>query len=193
VTTARALLEELRKYKPADPTEAMHQRAIIAHLVRAKAPLARAKFKPGHVTASLFIVDPKARKLLLHHHRRLDRWLQMGGHLESGEAPSDAALREGREESGLKDLTLLVDGIFDVDVHPIPAHGDDPAHLHYDVRYAASTRSPKSVAMDVSESKDLAWVGLDEAVKLMNEEASTRAVSKIRKLVFQKLVPDTNS
>jgi 8-oxo-dGTP pyrophosphatase MutT (NUDIX family) len=182
-TAARALLDELRHYQPIDATEERHHRAILGHLVHAKAPLHRAKFKPGHVTASLFIVDPESRKLLLHHHRRLDRWLQMGGHLEANESPSAAALREGREESGLQDLALLADGIFDLDVHPIPAHGDDPAHFHYDVRYVAATRTPKSIALDAAESKGLAWVGLDEAVKLMNEEASTRAVGKIRKLV----------
>jgi 8-oxo-dGTP pyrophosphatase MutT (NUDIX family) len=182
-TAVRQLLEELRKYQPADETEERHQRAIVGHLVHAKAPLSRAKFKPGHITASLFIVDPKAAKLLLHHHRRLGRWLQMGGHLEGNEAPAAAALREGLEESGLRDLTLMVDRIFDVDVHGIPAHKDDPGHFHYDVRYVAATRKPKSIAMDAAESKELVWVDLDKAVELMNEEASTRAIAKIRRLL----------
>jgi 8-oxo-dGTP pyrophosphatase MutT (NUDIX family) len=179
---ASALLAELRAYRAADPTEDQHQRAIVAHLVHAKAPLNRARFKPGHVTASLFIVDPKTRRILLHHHRRLDRWLQMGGHLDAKETPVMAALREGREESGLGNLALLVDGIFDLDVHLIPAHGDDPAHFHYDIRYLASTATPAAISASV-ESKDLAWFSLDDARTLMNEEASTRALAKIAKCV----------
>jgi 8-oxo-dGTP pyrophosphatase MutT (NUDIX family) len=183
MSEVRALLDELRRYQPVDATEERHHRAILGHLVHAKSPLSRAKFKPGHVTASLFIVDPKAKRLLLHHHRRLGRWLQMGGHLERNESASEAALREGREESGLADLELLGAGIFDVDVHSIPSHKDDPEHFHYDVRYVAATRNPESIAMDAIESKELAWVDLDKAIELMNEEASTRAVTKIRKLI----------
>jgi 8-oxo-dGTP pyrophosphatase MutT (NUDIX family) len=182
-TAVRVLLEELRRYQPADEAEERHQRAIIGHLVHTKSPLSRGKFKPGHVTASLFIVDPKSGKVLLHHHRRLARWLQMGGHVEGNETPSQAALREGREESGLGDLALLQDGIFDVDVHGIPAHKEDPEHFHYDVRYVAATRSPRSIAMDAAESKELAWVDLVKAVELMDEEASARALGKIRKLL----------
>lgn len=182
-TAVRQLLADLRAYKPIDAAEESHHRAIMAHLVHSKNPFSRARFQPGHITASLFIVDPKSKKILLHHHRRLDRWLQMGGHLEASESPSAAALREGREESGLADLTLLVAGIFDVDVHPIPGHKGDPGHFHYDVRYLAATGKPKSIAMDAAESKALAWVDLDKAIALMDEEASTRAIGKIGKLI----------
>ena len=182
-TAVRQFLADLRAYTPTDETEESHQRAIVGHLVHSKNPLSRSGFKPGHITASLFIVDPVSGKILLHHHRRLDRWLQMGGHLEANEMPSAAALREGREESGLADLTLLVDGIFDLDVHPIPAHKDEPGHFHYDVRYLAATRKPGSIAMDAVESKELAWFALDEAVALMDEEASTRALGKIAKRI----------
>jgi 8-oxo-dGTP pyrophosphatase MutT (NUDIX family) len=179
----RRLLEELRRYKPADDTEDRHHRAILSHLVHAASPFSRSKFRPGHVTASLFIVDPASHLVLLHHHRRLGRWLQMGGHLDAGEAPATAALREGREESGLRDLHLLSDGIFDVDVHGIPAAKGEPDHFHYDVRYVAQTRKPGSIAMDAAESNELAWVELDRAIELMNEEASTRAITKIRTLL----------
>ena len=182
-TAVRQLIADLRACKPIDEAEERHRRAIIAHLVHSKDPLSRARFQPGHITASLFIVDPKSKKILLHHHRRLDRWLQMGGHLEASESPAAAALREGREESGLADLTLLVACIFDVDVHPIPAHKGDPGHFHYDVRYLAATRKPRSIAMDAAESKELAWVDLDKAIELMKEEASTRALGKIARLL----------
>jgi 8-oxo-dGTP pyrophosphatase MutT (NUDIX family) len=153
----RALLAELERYKPADETEARHHRAIKAHLVHAKSPFSRTKLNPGHITASVFIVDPASKRILLHHHRRLARWLQMGGHVESGETPADAALREGEEESGLADLKLAASGIFDLDVHPIPARGEEREHFHYDIRYVATTRAPDSIALNEGESSELAW------------------------------------
>jgi 8-oxo-dGTP pyrophosphatase MutT (NUDIX family) len=148
--------------------------------VHAKAPLSRSKFRPGHVTAGLFIVDPKTRRLLLHHHMKLDRWLAMGGHLEGGESPAEAALREGREESGLVDLQLVSNEILDVDKHVIPARQDEPEHFHFDVRYLAQTQRPQSIAMDAAESKELAWFDLDRALELMGDPSSQRAVRKIR-------------
>ena len=177
------LLEELRRYRPADLHEAQHQRAVLDLLSYAPSALSRNHFVPGHITGSCFIVDPASRRVLLHHHRRLDRWLQMGGHVEPGESAIEAALREGREESGLDDLVLLNDGAFDIDVHEIPAAKGEPDHSHFDIRYVARTSHPESIVIDPAESHELAWVGLDEAIPLMNEDASKRAMLKIRKMM----------
>jgi len=181
VSTPRhaALLGQLREYAPADAVEARHQRDIVNLLTDGGDSFSRGHFEPGHITASLFVVDASMERLLLHHHRRLDRWLQMGGHVEGDEDPKGAALREGREESGLADLELVVDGIFDLDVHGIPAAKGEPEHRHFDVRYLARTWTPKGIALDDAESKALAWVPLAEGERTMNEAASSRVVAKI--------------
>jgi 8-oxo-dGTP pyrophosphatase MutT (NUDIX family) len=144
-------------------------------------PCSRQQFEPGHLTASCFIIDSDGR-LLLHHHRRLNRWLQMGGHLEEGEQPVDAALREGMEESGLRDLQI-VGGIADLDIHVIPAGRGEPEHRHFDVRYIARTRSPEAIVIDAQESNELMWVDLDRAAALMEGEESQRVIRKIRRLI----------
>lgn len=172
------LLEQLGRYRPADALEARHHAAIVELVDNAGDAFARTHFAPGHVTASCFIVD--GDRLLLHHHRRLNRWLQMGGHVERDEDPASAALREGAEESGLGDLTFAVDGIFDLDVHVIPAAKGEPEHRHFDVRYLARTATPDAVVLDRAESNELAWVPLERAEAMMNEAASSRVIQKIR-------------
>jgi len=172
------LLAYLERYRPADALEAQHREALVELVANAPGAFDRAHFAPGHVTASCFIVAGDS--LLLHHHRRLDRWLQMGGHVELDEDPKEAALREGSEESGLHDLALAVDDIFDLDVHLIPAAKGEPEHRHFDVRYIARTASPGAVVIDRAESSDVAWVPLDRAEALMNEAASARVIQKIR-------------
>lgn len=179
---AAELLEQLRMYRAADSLEAQHHRAVLDLLCYATQPFSRDHFVPGHITASCFIVDPATQRVLLHHHRRLDRWLQMGGHVESGESAVTAALREGREESGLVDLVLVGGGVFDIDVHEIPAGKGEPDHSHFDVRYVAATNSPAAIMIDRAESNELAWVEIDRAIPLMNEEAAKRAMLKIRKV-----------
>ncbi len=180
-----ALLQQLHDYRPADALETRHWRSIVDLVTNCAAPFSRRTFDPGHITASCFIVDHDAR-LLLHHHKRLGRWLQMGGHLDEGETPVAAALREGREESGLADLELLSDAILDLEVHPIPAGKGEPEHHHFDVRFVARTAAPASIALDASESNDLAWFSFRRAVTLMNEDASARAIRKIERLVNER-------
>ena len=171
------LLEELSGYRAADSIEAANVAAVVNLLTSSADPFSRGQFEPGHVTASCYIVDPGGR-LLLHHHRRLGRWLQMGGHVEANELTADAALREGREESGLRDLAID-GGILDVDVHAIPAAKGDPLHHHFDVRYLARTAAPESVRMHPDESNDLAWLTLARAEELMDAPESARVIRKL--------------
>ena len=180
--TLAAFREQLACYGgAAGDAEHAHHREMIRLLGRPEA-FSRSHFEPGHITASLFIVDGAGR-LLLHHHRRLGRWLQMGGHLEEGESPLDAALREGAEESGLRDLQPLGSEPFDLDIHPIPAGKGEPAHRHFDVRYIARTSEPERIAIDAAESIELRWSTLEEAATLMSSPESQRAIAKIAKAI----------
>ncbi|WP_234988819.1 NUDIX hydrolase [Tropicibacter naphthalenivorans] len=114
----------------------------------------------GHVTASAFVLCPEGVSVLLTHHRKLDRWLQLGGHCDGIADTCFVAQKEAYEESGLSRIDLLRPEVLDVDIHEIPARGAEPAHLHYDVRFLFQARSR---AFRVSsESLDLAWVPLSE-------------------------------
>jgi len=109
----------------------------------------------GHFTASVWLVSADAQRVLLTHHRKLGRWLQLGGHADGERDLAAAALREAEEESGLSGL-MLIPAIFDLDRPWIPAHGYTPGHWHYDVRYVV--RASASEAYVVSaESLALAW------------------------------------
>ncbi len=176
-----SLLAQLRAYEPHDELEATHRSRMMDLLAAAASPFSRGHFAPGHVTASCYIVDGEGR-LLLHHHRRLDRWLQMGGHVDGEELPEAAALREGREESGLSDLQTI-GGVLDLDIHAIPAGRGEPAHDHFDVRYLARTAAPHAIAIDRAESNDLAWVDLGRAAELMPGAESQRAIRKIQRVL----------
>ncbi|MEP6963752.1 MAG: NUDIX hydrolase, partial [Acidobacteriota bacterium] len=106
-------------------------------------------------------------------HKRLNRWLQMGGHIEPGDRTLlDAALREAREESGLEGVRPLSAAIFDLDVHAIPARKDEPEHFHYDVRFLLEA-DPAEALVVSAESRDVAWVPLS-GIPALNADASIR-------------------
>jgi 8-oxo-dGTP pyrophosphatase MutT (NUDIX family) len=116
--------------------------------------------------------------VLLTHHRKLGRWLQLGGHADGDEDALRVALREAREESGL-DVAPVSSRLFDVDVHEIPARGPDPVHLHYDLRFAI--RAIASEAFRVSdESHALRWVSIDRIRTLTEETSILRMAAKWR-------------
>lgn len=132
---------------------------------------------PGHLTGSAFLVDSLGESLLLTHHRKLDLWLQLGGHADGDPDMLATALREAEEESGLDDIVAIETGIFDLDVHPIPAHGSDPEHLHYDVRFLLRhTGSDHFTVTD--ESHDLAWAPLGSLAKYTTETSIVRMAEK---------------
>lgn len=139
-------------------------------------------YLPGHITASAWIADPVMKKILLTHHAKLDRWLQPGGHADGNENVLEVAQTEAFEETGLKDLAPFIHGIFDLDIHPIPARTGFPQHVHYDVRFLFTVDADTPIVIS-HESHDLRWIDFDEVAALSGNNASIiRMLEKTKKL-----------
>ena len=118
-------------------------------------PFTRARLA-GHFTGSAWLVSADGRRVLLTHHRKLQRWLQLGGHADGDHNLAAVALREAEEESGLSGLHLPSTAIFDLDRHWIPERGDVPGHWHFDVRYVVQAGTDEVFVVS-EESLELAW------------------------------------
>ena len=181
--------EPLRKlldsYEQLHPTEAVCVGRIRA-LVDGHANCFDRGCLPGHLTASSWIVSHDYSQVLLTHHRKLGMWLQLGGHADGDTCMLDVALREAREESGMQDFRVagpLGGGLpFDLDVHDIPAHNDDPAHEHHDVRYLLVANPGQPLVMS-SESNDLRWFDVAEIPSVAADESVLRMHKKARALL----------
>lgn len=123
--------------------------------VRAQPQCSERQLQVGHLTASAWLVSADGERVLLTHHRKLGRWLQLGGHADGESDLAAVALREAEEESGLPGL-VLEPGIFDLDRHRIPARGDEPEHWHYDVRFVVWATLSERFELS-EESLALAW------------------------------------
>lgn len=154
-----ALLAALAAHVPADARESDSVRRSSA-LVRDLPDPFSGSADPIHVTSSAIVVDGAVR-VLLHRHRILGTWLQPGGHIEGGETPQDAAVRETVEETGIvADHPEEGPVLLHVDVHPAPKPSCD---LHLDLRYLLL--APAGVEPDPpeDESQDVEWFGIEEA------------------------------
>lgn len=130
---------------------------------------------PGHFTGSAWLVSADGRRVLLTHHRKLDRWLQLGGHADGDTDLIAVALREAQEESGLPALRVEP-GIFDLDRHRIPARGDQPEHWHYDVRYVVVAIADECFTVS-DESHALAWRGIADLSRDAEVDESMRRMA----------------
>jgi 8-oxo-dGTP pyrophosphatase MutT (NUDIX family) len=174
------LLDELRTYVAADEREAKMQQRLVAFVASQPDAFART-LGIGHVTASAWIVDPSRTQALLIHHRKLGKWLQLGGHLEDDADLRTAALREAREESGLRSLRFASPAIYDLDVHHIPARAEEAAHDHYDVRFVLEA-DPSEPLPENAESHGLAWIPLAELERYGVDESVLRLARKTSRL-----------
>ena len=131
---------------------------------------------PAHFTASAWLVSGDGERALLMHHRKLDRWLQPGGHADGDAELPRVALREAEEETGLVDL-VVDDAIFDLDAHVIPARGQEPEHWHYDVRFAVRTAGSEVFNAN-AESRAMAWRPVREVAEDRHIDPSIRRMAR---------------
>jgi 8-oxo-dGTP pyrophosphatase MutT (NUDIX family) len=129
---------------------------------------------PLHATGSAVIVHPETRRVLLRWHERMRAWLQVGGHADPGETdPFAIALREAREETGLRDLAAWPDVtaplVVQVVVVPVPAGKGERPHEHADLRYVLATAHPDATTPE-SETAELRWLDVEQAVRTVAED-----------------------
>lgn len=130
----------------------------------------------GHFTGSAWLVSADGQRVLLTHHRKLGRWLQLGGHADGDRDLAAVALREAQEESGLPGLSLQALVPFDLDRHWIPGRGDVPGHWHYDVRYVVRAGTDERFLVS-AESLDLAWRAIDAIAADAQADPSLRRMA----------------
>jgi len=173
----KPLLELLRDYRTRHPEEADCAERI-AKLVAEHSDCFERSCLPGHITASAWIVDPTGDRALLTHHRKLDAWLQLGGHADGDTDVRRVALREAQEESGMTSFEVLAAGLpIDVDVHEIPARPGEPAHEHHDIRFLLRAQPNQRLVIS-NESKDLRWFDRTELEPLLRDESIGRMARK---------------
>ena len=175
------LLESLTRYQARHPEEATTLDRIRDLLVGFDRAFHRDCF-PGHITSSAWIVSRESGAILLTHHRKLERWLQLGGHTDGESDVLASAIREAEEESGLRGFEALPRGgpveILDVDVHEIPARGTEPAHQHHDIRFLLEVSEAQTIERQVAESKEIRWFDAAEIEHRFEEESLARMARK---------------
>ncbi len=179
-------LSELHKYMAGFPAEAAGLKAIADLLGDTSAdPFSRANMQ-GHITTSGLVYDRNADKVLLIHHRTLNRWLQPGGHHEGLDRLDVSAAREVEEETGVNvrspNAQSLDAPLIDIDSHAIPANPakGEGAHVHHDFLYLFRGDESAPLSPQWEEVHGVRWVALEALLSLPSARFG-RLMSKLQR------------
>lgn len=174
------ILEITRKMRPYNEAEKTDLEKI-AEMVSLHPNIFSRECLAGHVTASALVINPETGMILLHKHKKFDRWLQFGGHADGETDPGAVAYKEAVEETGLNDLKFLVQtasgwsalgheksaGLLptDAELQTIPAMGGVPEHYHLDFMFVLTTAATMIPKPDKQESQELRFYSFEELEK----------------------------
>jgi len=137
------------------PVDSKSRDLVLQLLEHSSAPFSRSQFAPGHITATGLVLDPDRDAFLLVHHKRLNRWLLPGGHVE----PEDRTMEETARREVLEETEAVLSAdpgtLAGIDVHGIPAGKGEPYHLHHDLIFVFRAISPD--AAPAEEVRQVVW------------------------------------
>lgn len=150
---ASTLTDDLASWRPTDAqTDAWRTDCLDLLLAEGGAALDRERCRE-HVTASCVVLTDDLSHVLLTLHRKVGLWLQLGGHVEPGDATvPQAARREAREESGIPGLELLTGRPADLERQDV-GHALARCSVHWDLGYVAL--ADRAAPITVSDESDL--------------------------------------
>jgi len=159
LSPAAALTESLLTWSPVSEAQETLTAEYLDFLNRVDAPLERSG-GPEHITASCFVFTPGLDSVLLCFHKKGQFWVQLGGHIESGDTSvAAAAFREAFEEGGIGDLAPLGTHPVDLNRHGLGS-SFGACRVHWDIGFAA-VAPPDSIPVTSDESEDVAWWPID--------------------------------
>ena len=171
-----SFIEKIETFHPLTATETRIKERFIDFISHNPDCFLRSNLQ-GHITASAFVVDKAADKILLIHHKKLDKWLQPGGHCDGDTDTLAVAIKEVWEETGVV-VQAGNQSIADLDIHVIPKRKDIPEHEHFDVRYIFEADSLLPLIQN-HETNDLKWISLDDLSRYTDEESVLRVTRRI--------------
>lgn len=166
-------VDEIRAYRPQNEAEEASRRVILEYIDRYPHNILTRENEYAHLTASAFVVNHDAGKVLMAHHDLYKVWAWLGGHADGEEDLLAVALREAREESGIVHVHPLSPAIASLDILPVWGHFKRgkyvPSHLHLNVTYLLTADESDPLTHREGENSAAAWLPADKLLELTNE------------------------
>lgn len=166
------LIRQIKEYEPFNEQEKSDKEIILEELRKNEKVFLR-ESQMAHMTVSAWVTNPNRDKILMIYHNLYHSWSWLGGHADGEENLKKVALREVREESGLKNLTFLSDQIYSLEILTVDGHRKKgkyvPSHLHLNITYLLEADEGETLSIKPDENSGVAWFGREEAIEASTE------------------------
>ena len=175
-------IQDIKKYIPVNEQEIKDKEIIIDFINKNEDVLTR-KNEVAHLTSSGFIVNKKRDKVLMIHHNIYNSWGWTGGHADGDSDLLEVAIKEAKEETGIRNVRPIIDDICCIDILTVKGHikkGKYVApHLHLSVAYVLEADETEEVKVKEDENSGVKWVDIDKVLELTDEEHMKDVYSKL--------------
>ena len=166
------LIEQIERYRPYNEQEA-RDKSIMLDCLHAFEDVFTRENRLAHMTASAWVVNARFDRVLMAYHNIYDSWSWLGGHADGEEDLLAVALKEVREESGVRNVRPASEDIFSLEVLTVDGHVKRgqyvSSHLHLNVTYLLEADSEEQVSVKADENSGVAWFTPEEALKKSTE------------------------
>ena len=167
------LKEMIERYVPYNEQEENDKEMILEYIHTFKDVLTREN-RMCHFTASNWIINKERTKVLMIYHNIYKSWAWTGGHADGDSNLLHVALKEAEEETGLKNLKLLSNGIYGIQIVTVDSHVKRgkfvPSHLHLDCCFLLEADEEEMLRIKEDENSGVQWIDIDKAVEVTREE-----------------------
>lgn len=165
--------EQIKLYKPFNEQEERDKELILEYMAENPNIFLR-ESRLAHMTASAWIVNRERTKVLMAYHNIYNSWSWLGGHADGETDLLRVALREAREESGLRNVRPVSEDIYSLESLTVDGHMKKEnyvsSHLHLNVTYLLEADEEEALSIKPDENSGVAWFGLEEAIEASTEE-----------------------
>lgn len=172
----------IKTYKPYNEQE-RKDKEIILHCINTFDDVLTRNNEIIHITSSAFILNKTKDKTLMIHHNIYNSWSWTGGHADGEENLLAVAIKEAKEETGVKNVLPIVPGIFSLDILPVLGHVKNgkyvSAHLHLSVAYLVEVDEDELLIVKADENSDVKWIPIEKINEYSNEPHMQKIYNKL--------------
>ena len=166
------LIKRIEKYEPVNEQERVDKKAILNFMKNHTDYLDRDNLI-GHMTCSIWTVNKERTKTLMVYHNIYDSWSWIGGHADGMENLFEVALKELKEETGLKTVRFVPEDVLSLETLSVNGHMRKgvwvPSHLHFNLTFLAEADETEELIVKADENSAVRWWTFEESLKVSTE------------------------
>ena len=167
-----SLKENLEEFEPYNEQEEVDKKIILDYINNFDDTLTRQN-KYWHFTSSAFVLNKERTKILMVYHKIYNSWAWPGGHSDGDSNLLNVAMKEAKEETGIKNVIPIFKNIYSIEIISVNGHEKSEkyisSHVHLNVTYLLEADENEKIHIKEDENSGVKWVPIDNVLDLTSE------------------------